>query len=155
MFEFLIQRSHIFTDCIKNIYVWAFTSDTKYAESDGSHKIEIEANNQIRSVHLPDLPGNDFTVNKGDLFKIPISSFGFTSSCVHLDSSTIKAINIVSDSDDGWNIDSIVMSATSTTGEHAIMIVDIGVDRWIDSNSGEDNKLFKLNKINFKSGIIV
>ena len=61
------------SDCLKSIYVWAFTSGANNADSDDSANIEITAQGQTRSVSLPDLPEDDYTKNKGDLFKIPMS----------------------------------------------------------------------------------
>ena len=82
-------------DCLKNIQLWAFTSGEDGADSDGNPKIEITAQGETRSVSIPDLPEDDYTKNKGDLFKIHMSMFGFSSGCVYPDE--IEEMSIVAD----------------------------------------------------------
>ena len=65
--------------CFDKIYVMAFTSDVQSADSDDGHAIRVVISGQNRQISLPDLqPGDDQTLNKGDLWKLDfVSDFGF------------------------------------------------------------------------------
>ena len=61
------------TACLQVFYILAFTSGSRHGGSRGSHKVEVKATGQTRVIKLPNLPGNDYQRNKGDLWKL---SFG-------------------------------------------------------------------------------
>ena len=52
----------------QHIYVWAFVSDEDYAESQNRDYYS----RCMRSTYLPNLPGDGYTKNRGNLFKISI-----------------------------------------------------------------------------------
>lgn len=59
----------------------AHTSDLPSADSDDGHAIRVVAAGQTRQISLPNLqPGDDQTLNKGDLWKLDfVNDFGFSS----------------------------------------------------------------------------
>ena len=95
--------------CIKYLYVMAYTSDRKYAGADKSHKIRLQVKGLTSTKTLPDLPQDDYLSNKGDLWKLHLTDFfGFTT-CIKIND--IQRITILQGSNDGWNIESIVTFA--------------------------------------------
>ena len=52
----------------------AFTSDLSGASSDSSHSIQLQYNGAVKTMDLYDRPGNDYTLNKGDLWELSLSS---------------------------------------------------------------------------------
>ena len=137
--------SYLCTECLNWIYVWAFTSGIDDAGSDDSHKIMLYDQGISRQVTLPNLPGNDMESSKGDLWKIPMSSFGvFPDVCVtprHLDGLSIHA-----GGGDGWNIRSIITTGILNNGMDFFLTADLEVYRWVDSGDvyAADKFLFPL-----------
>ena len=131
--------------CIHYLYIMAYTSDKLFSGSDQKHRIEIQANGLTKTEDLPDLPENDFSPSKGDLWKLSISSyFGFTGCITKND---IQSIAILAGSNDGWNIDSIVTYVASSEHDWELSSVDLDVDRWIDQNSKSSYKGFQLTLV--------
>ena len=131
--------------CIHYLYVMAYTSDKLFSGSDQKHRIEMQANELTKTAGLPDLPENDFSPSKGDLWKLSISDhFGFTSCITKRD---IQGIAILAGSNDGWNIDSIVTYVASSEDDWKLSSVDLDVNRWIDQNSKLSYKRFQLTLV--------
>ena len=93
------------------------------------------------SVHLPNLTGDKYTKNKGDLFKIPMRCFKFYW-CISPED--ISKISIVADSNDEWNINSIVATGITFIGVDKFLSADINVYKWIDSDGSDADKRFDL-----------
>ena len=56
----------------------AYTSGIRHAGADKSHKISLQAKGLKNTINLPDLLKDDFSPNKGDLWKLNLkTSFGF------------------------------------------------------------------------------
>ena len=131
------------------LYILAFTSGVGGAQTAGSHEVELRAASQTRHVALPDRPVDDYTPNKGDLWKIPISDFGFSlpGQCIQL--TDVEEISINERHNDGWNIDSIVtfLRSGNSTYDFHLASVDIDVFRWIDGNSAHALRRFELNLV--------
>ena len=53
----------------------AHTSNIKYARTHAHHKIRLQAKYLSSTRILPDLPGNDYLENKGDLWKLHLKDF--------------------------------------------------------------------------------
>ena len=130
------------TACLQVIYILAFTSGSRHGGSRGSHKVEVKATGQTRVIKLPNLPGNDYQRNKGDLWKL---SFGRNlkvghnlkfNGCVTL--KNIEHVAIVSGSRDGWNIDSIV-TYVGADGSFRELTHDFNVYRSIDDDGSAPN----------------
>ena len=131
------------------LYILAFTSGVGAAQTAGSHEVELRAASQTRHVALPDRPVDDYTPNKGDLWKIPISDFGFSlpGQCIQL--TDVEEISINERHNDGWNIDSIVtfLRSGNSTYDFHLASVDIDVFRWIDGDSTHAKRRFELNLV--------
>ena len=130
------------------MYLLAFTSGKTYSGSNGRHKVEVSAAGQTRSIKLPDLPGDNYLTNKGDLWKLSFrDDFGFTD-CVTLES--LDATVLVADSTDGWNIDSIVSYVCAA--DHCQEVThDFDVSQWIDTNGEPEHERFILTDVQFHS----
>ena len=120
----------------------AFTSGKDYADSDTSYIIEIQANGKVQNRLLYDRPGDDMHKNKGDLWKINFSDFGFTSDCITI--GDISGASIVAKGNDGWNIESIVTLVKGTDGGVKLLTQDLDVFRWIDGDGPQKERRFDL-----------
>ena len=120
----------------------AFTSDLDAAESDTSHSIQIQSNGVVRTLSLYDRPGDDFVANKGDIWDIGFSSFGFSDSCIRIPE--IDRVSIVENGNDGWNIGTIV-TLVSDSSNYQVLTQDFNVNRWIDGDEYTAYRRFDLN----------
>ena len=94
------------------------------------------------SQKLPDLPNGNFEQGLGDLWKLDIKDFFGFSTCITLDD--IECISIVADSNDAWNIGSIVTFAVTDDCQQQIS-GDYTVDQWIDGNGADSSLEYKLS----------
>ena len=124
----------------------AYTSDLREAGSDASPTISLQVNGSARARLLPDLPGNDFSPNRGDIWKLHLTDFfGFTG-CVTMND--IDHISILGDDTDGWNIDSIVTFAV--VSEHwELTSADFNVFQWINGGTEDRSSEFKLSLLTY------
>ena len=136
--------------CLTVLYIMAFTSGLENAESDTRHTVEIQASGEVQQQQLHDRPGDDYTSNKGDLWKMNISTFGFRDVCITL--SEIQRVSIVASGNDGWNIDSIVTLIKDSAGGIQILSQDLDVNRWIDGDSVDSHKRFNLTWATLNAG---
>lgn len=121
----------------------AFTSGRDHAGSDDGHSVQIQLkNSDIQHVRLYDRPGDDMQKNKGDLWKIDFSKFGFSDSCIK--KSKIKSVAITESSNDGWNIESIATFIEDTAEGLQILTQDFNVYRWIDGDGSASHRRFDL-----------
>ena len=127
-----------------------FTSGATYAGSDDHPYICITlTTGETRERLLHDLqPADDMTQNKGDLWKIPISSFGFRNPCVTKNciSRVMLRAQPIPNGNDGWKIESI-MTVIKLGGSYCLLTADIGVNRWVDADSDASRKIFYLRKV--------
>ena len=125
----------------------AFTSGKRYGGSDEHQGVEISANGETKSTRLPNLPGDDYYKEKGDLWEIPISDFSFSSSCTEI--SDISNLAIVAINDDGWHIESVATFASDIAGNDTPLSLDLHADRWVDvDNNHPDHARFDLSLLN-------
>ena len=80
--------------------------------------------------------------NKGDLWKIDFSDFGFTDGCITI--GEISGVSIVENGNDGWNIDSIVTLVKDDDGGVEVLTQDLDVFRWIDGDDLPQYRRFDL-----------
>lgn len=129
--------------CITTLYIMGFSSSALGADApESGHKIEMKVNGVVRKGNLPNLPGNDFQRNKGDLWKISVPSFGFSDSCIR--KSEIERIALEEDNNDGWHIDSIVTFVGTANGQFELATMDMNSFRWVDGNAGTAARRFVL-----------
>ena len=84
----------------------------------------------MRTASLYDRPGDDYQSNKGDLWTISFSSFGFSDSCIRIPE--IQRVSIVLPTgNDDWNVETVV---TLVSGSSNLQVItrDLGVNRWIN-----------------------
>ena len=109
----------------------AFTSNKSNAGSDDSKDILLVVNGKHSLKRLPDLKGDDYLSNKGDLWKLSMTDFfGFTN-CIS--TREIQKIAVVNSGSDRWNIDSIVTYAVYDQYFYEQSSVDLDIFRWVDS----------------------
>ena len=104
--------------------------------------MELQVGEEIKSVTLPELPGEEFVTNKGDLWRINLSDFGFTDTCIT--KGDVQRITLVEGGNDGWLIDSVV-TFLRTEDSFTLLSSDIDVSRWIDGNGGSELERFNLS----------
>ena len=129
--------------CLDRFYIMAFTSDETRADAadDSGHAVEIMAAGDVRSIELYNRVGDDYSRNKGDLWKYDIASFNFPSGCVTI--SNIERVSIIESSNDAWRIASIV-TLVGADGSFKVLTKDLNVNRWIDGNSEDAYRSFEL-----------
>lgn len=69
-------------------------------------------------------------------------TFGFTDDCITIEE--IQGVAIISKSNDGWNIDSIVTLVSDSSGGVQVLTHDLDLDRWIDGNGPSSQQRFNL-----------
>ena len=113
----------------------AFTSDLLHAESDNMPNITVNlTSGEEKSVRLYDHPDvDDMMKDKGDLWKLPINIFQFTTNdCIT--KSDIVQVTIKKGGNDGWNIESVV-TTLHFGSSYVLLTTNMHVNRWIDGNS--------------------
>ena len=123
---------------MSKLYVMAFTSNLKWANSDSSHKIELQYNGVVKTMALYNRPGDDYLLNKGDLWELSLSGW----QCIRLPA--IQRVSIVPGGNDGWNIGSIV-TLVSDSSNVQLLTRDFNVNRWIDGDGASSHKKFDLS----------
>ena len=121
----------------------AFTSNEPDAGADSPHSVEVVINGEVQNMRLYDLPGDDFLQNKGDLWKINFSNFGFSDTCITIEE--IDRVSIVGLSGDDWIIDSIATFVIYSNGHSRVLTQDFNVRRRIDGDSTVANRRFDLS----------
>lgn len=123
----------------------AFTSDLEHSGADSAHGIEMRAGGHTYKAQLPNLPGDDYQPNKGDLWKLSFKKNFNVDKCVTLD--MVDYIAIVESSKDGWNIDSIATFFVFDEYYSKLATVDLDVYQWVDGDGAESHKRFELTKV--------
>lgn len=130
--------------CLSSLYVIAFTSGVPSGGADAGHSVELRTATESRTVRLYNRPGDDYDSHKGDLWKIPISSFHFTDACVTIPE--LRGIAITEHSNDGWHIESIVTFLRAGS-MYQLYTEDFEANRWIDGDSHYSRTRFDLNVV--------
>jgi len=113
----------------------AFTSGKPGASSNGDFRIYVRLNHTRAARKLPDLPGDDFESNKGDLWKLPLDYFfGFTGCVTLID---FRAVRLAAATTDGWNIDSVVTFVLTGDYFWDLLSADLDIFETIDNGKGE------------------
>ena len=129
--------------CADQIYFMAFTSHAVDARTTHFPYIALSLTNGVEGVvRLFDQPGKDFYAGAGDLWRIPISDFGFSgSTCVTYDS--VSQVAIRAGGNDGWK-PSILVTVLDIDGVSQPLTSDLFTDRWIDTPSQYEFVLTKV-----------
>ncbi len=115
----------------------AFTSGLSGAESQLAHGIQIQLNGDVQEVIFYNGPAVDYQANKGDMWRLSISSFGFSESCISV--SEIERVSIIGSGLDDWNIKTIVILVRDSANDFQLLTHDFDVNRWI-SGDGADGR---------------
>ena len=127
--------------CINYLRVLAYTSNVRYSETTGNHTIELKADGLPKRAILSDIPDQ----LRGNLWTLSFAGdFGFPG-CIR--KKDIQGIAIIADSNDGWNIESIVTYVAGYKYDWELSSVDLDVNRWVDNNSEDSYKQFDLNLV--------
>ena len=132
------------TACLQDLYILAFTSGRKNAGSDKAHEVEVRAAGQTRVIKLPNLPGDRYKKNKGDLWKLTFRGDLKFYHCVT--QKNIEHVAIESGNNDGWHIDSIV-TYVGAHGSFRELTRNFNAFRWIDGNRAASNRRFMLYSV--------
>ena len=126
---------------MSRLYIIAFTSGLSGAGSQSDFSVRIQLNKDVQTVLLYNRPGDDYRENKGDLWDIPFSSFGFSERCISI--SDIERMSIVgNEHDDDWSIETIVTLVGDSLDNYQLLTHDFDVNRWL---IGDSNGHFVLN----------
>ena len=139
------NNSSYVTACLKYLYILAFTSGKVHAGSHDSHEVEVRAAGQTRVLQLPDLLGDDYLENKGDLWKLTFDDDLRFTQCVTLQN--LDHIAIEAGGNDGWNIDSIVTYVGAPGHGFRDATIDFNVFRWVDGDGEFSHRRFMLHNI--------
>ena len=121
----------------------AFTDEATNSFTSDFPTIELTVDEETQSVQLPGLEGLSFTINKGDLFTIELSDFGFEADCIK--KWDVDEVAVVAGGTDGWLIDSIVtFLRAEEDASFTLLTSDIAVDQWIDGNGGPSQRRLDL-----------
>ena len=128
--------------CLSTLYIMAFTSGIRHGGSDRGHGVEVRVDGVTGVKTLPDLPGNDYYPHKGDLWKISFRNDLHFYSCVT--KGDIESIAITENSNDGWNIETIV-TFVKHGNNFQLATENFNVNRWIDGDGQYSHRRFELN----------
>ena len=121
----------------------AYTSGMNGAGAGSSHRISLQVRGSTSTKYLPDLPGDDYSPNQGDLWKLDLGIFFEFTGCIRIND--IDNISILEGSNDGWNIDSIVTFAVVDQNSWELTTADFNVFQWIDGDSAAYDREFTLS----------
>ena len=133
--------------CIRYLYLMAYTSGVNYAGSDESHVIELKVKGSTYRKTLLNLPGDDYSPLKGDLWKLDLRAFFGVPSNACVKRADIEGIALLAGSSDEWNIDSVFTYAAYDNQQHQLTSVDLDVYRWLDTDSLPAYKHFQLTLV--------
>ena len=117
-----------------------FTSGVSDSGSDDLKIILIKVDGIERTIarRLPDLPGDDYLKNKGDLWKLSFRQFFGISGCIKVNE--VKEIALINYGRDGWNIHSIVTYLVADRFTYQQSSVDLDVFHWVDDKIANAQK---------------
>ena len=121
--------------CYQSLYIIAFTSGLKKADSDDRAFVEMRLRNgEISTIRLYDRKGDDYVRYKGDMWQFDLYAFGFNDNCITR--SDIVHLALLEGGNDGWNIDSVI-TLLQRKSYYRILSRDFHVDHWLDGNDGD------------------
>ena len=121
----------------------AYTSNIRNSQSNTRHNVTVLAKGLESMQTLPDLPNGNFEKELADQWKLDMQTFFDFNTCITLDD--IEGISIKANSDDAWNIGSIVTFAANKNDCWEQISADYNIDQWIDGNGANDSKGYKLS----------
>ena len=151
----LDRERRLADDCITHIYVFIHTSrqDGTGGGTDNTHDIKFRIRSGVTyKSSLFDLPGDQATIGKGDLWKLNLNThFGVPSgTCIR--KSDITNVTIEEDGNDGWLIDSVITVVKKEQDDAEALTIDLDAEQWIDGNGNPNEqpgvlRIFHLNLV--------
>ena len=124
--------------CITDIYVLAHTFDASGAGTNHVYSYIFVAGGQSYSANLHDMPYDQASKGKGDLWKLNLQNHFHTgTACIRKNEITSAAIE--EGGTDGWRIDSVV-SAVKAGGSFEVLTLDMEVNQWIDRDGNSQQQ---------------
>ena len=129
----------LIADCGTDIYMFAMTTGKGGADSNHLPILHLVTRNDgSRSIKVPDLPGPQQSLNKGDFWRFNFKSdIGFSKVCFAL--SDFISIQLQNGGNDGWEIASIVTFLggrfySPQYHTYTLLTTDIDLDQMIDGD---------------------
>ena len=120
--------------CIKRVLIYATTSGSFLAGTNGDISINLGYYGRNSTVKLYDRPGNDFERNKGDLWYYNINQF-YSESCVIF--SGIDKVQLIADTIDGWIVSDVYVSADlKDSDKYALLAAGYPMESLVDGDEG-------------------
>ena len=117
----------------------AFTSGITHSGSDDGKNIHMKIKGIEKTKRLPNLPGDDYLSNKGDLWKLSLRKFFGFSGCIKV--GDVEEISLLNAGTDGWNIDSIVTYLVADRNTYQQSSIDLDIFRWVDDKVANAQKV--------------
>ena len=125
---------------MKTIDLWVKTTTVKYAESSGTHRLEVKlTNSETRDFKLSGLPGK----GQSKLYTFNLNDPAGNMKCVSV--FDIKSIAIKAVSTDGWQISCAVTVLADTAGRTFTGSIDRGINTWVDHNDKPEYERLELS----------
>ena len=149
------RERHLADDCITDIYVFIHTSRQAGTGGGVDNSYDIKFHTSSGATYkssLFDLPGDQASIGKGDLWKLDLNThFGVPSGrCIR--KSDIRSVAIEEDGNDGWLIDSVVTVIKKQRDDEETLTIDLDVEQWIDGDGNPSQQpgvlqIFPLNLV--------
>ena len=117
----------------------AFTSGISDGGSDDRKNIHMKIKGIEITKRLPNLPKDDYSKNKGDLWKLSLRRFFGFSGCTRVDD--VEEISLFNAGTDGWHIDSIVTYLVADRYTYQQSSVDLDIFKWVDDRIANAQKV--------------
>ena len=112
---------------MESIDLWVKTSEVTYAESSGSHQLEVKlTNSETRDFKLTEIPGK----GQSKLYTFDLDDPAGQMKCVSIFDVESIAINAIST--DGWNIESATTVLADTAKRTFTGSIDRNINAWVD-----------------------
>ena len=117
----------------------AFTSGRSRGGSNDRKNIHMKVKGIEITKRLPNLPKDDYSKNKGDLWKLSLGHFFGFSGCTRVDD--VEEISLFNVGTDGWHIDSIVTYLVADRNTYQQSSVDLDIFKWVDDKIANAQKV--------------
>ena len=148
----LERERRLADDCITHIYVSAHTALPSGAGTNQVEDYEFIASGIAYIADLHDMPKDQASEGKGDLWKLSlVSDFNVpTWRCIEKSDITYAAIEAAGS--DGWRIDSVTSYTKKVSGGYEWLTQDFDVNQWIDTDGNPQTQpgvtdVFELNRV--------
>ena len=122
------------------------TSNGAGADANNAAYIVIHLDNgDSKTTRLYNRPGDDQSINKGDLWEFKVNEIFPDETCV--EKQNIFSVAIVPGGTDNWIIESIVTLFKNVDGTYEVVTADFHVDYDVDSDGNSKAQFFHLTLV--------